>query len=100
MAHIHREKKVKKKWNVKTKLWNTKASLHRVFVHCINKNKIFIQFHQNKFRTVLIKTIFYLRIGNANREFIGTCKYTVLKRSPHEDVKSRRCAAQAVLGIV
>ena len=87
---------MKKKWNVKTKLWKT--SLHRVFVHRKNKNKIFRQFHQNKFRTVLIKTIFYLRRGNTSREFKGTCKKK--KRSPREDVKSRRCTARADLGIV
>ena len=43
------------------------------------KIKIFKQFHQNKFSTVLIKTIFYLRKGNTRHEFIGTCKYSVLE---------------------
>ena len=36
------------------------------------KIKIFKQFHQKKFSTVLIKTIFYLRRGNARREHVNT----------------------------
>ena len=64
---------------------------HKSNVHCEKKNK---------FSTVLIKTIFYLRRGNTRREFIGTCKYSVLKilngGSPREHVKSRRGAARAV----
>ena len=42
-----------------------------IFVHREKKNKILKQFHQNKFSTVLIKTIFYLKRGNTRREFIG-----------------------------
>ena len=39
-------------------------SKHRVFLFIVKrKNKIFKQFHQNKFSTVLIKTTFYLRRG-------------------------------------
>ena len=55
-------------------------SKHRVFLFIVKrKKKIFKQFHQNKFSTVLIKTIFYLRKGNTRHEFIGTCKYSVLE---------------------
>ena len=40
-------------------------SKHRVFLFIVKrKNKIFKQFHQNQFSTVLIKTTFYLRIWN------------------------------------
>ena len=47
-------------------------SKHRVFLFIVKrKNKIFKQFHQNKFSTVLTKTTFYLRRGNTRREFIG-----------------------------
>ena len=69
----------------------SKHSRESIFVHCKKKQKIFKQCHQNKLRTVLIKTIFYLRRGNTRREFIGTCKYSVLKilngGSPREHVK-------------
>ena len=83
----------------------SKHSRESIFVHCKKKQKIFKQCHQNKLRTVLIKTIFYLRLGgNTRREFIGTCIYSVLKilsgESPREHVKSRRGAARADLGIV
>ena len=81
-------------------------SKHRVFLFIVKiKLKIFKQFHQSKISTVLIKIIFYLRLrGNTRREFIETCKYSVLKilsgESPREHVKSRRGAARADLGIV
>ena len=75
-------------------------SKHRVFLFIKIKIKNFIK----TFSTVLIKTIFYLRKGNTRREFIGTCKYSVLKLlnggSPCEHVKLRRGAAQADLGTV
>ena len=75
-------------------------SKHRVFLFIKIKIKNFIK----TFSTVLIKIIFYLRKGNSRREFIGTCKYSVLKilndGSPREHVKSRRGAARADLGTV
>ena len=56
-------------------------SKHRVFLFIVKINlKIFKQFHQSKISTVLIKIIFYLRLrGNTRREFLGICKYSVLK---------------------
>ena len=74
-------------------------SKHRVFLFIVKiKLNIFKQLHQSKI-------IFYLRLrGNTRREFIGTCKHSVLKilsgETPREHVKSRRGAARADLGIV
>ena len=81
---------------------------HRVFLFIVKiKLKIFKLFHQSKISTVLIKIIFYLKLrGNTRREFIGTCKHSVLHvkilsgESPREHVKSRRGAAREDLGIV
>ena len=44
-------------------------------------------------------------MGNTRREFIGTCKYCVLKilfngGSPREHLNSRRVAARADIGII
>ena len=102
MARIHWAKIKVKKMKRQNKSMKHKSK-HRVFLFIKIKIKYLNNFIKT-FSTVLIKTIFYLRKGNTRREFIGTCKYSVLKilngGSPREHVKSRRGAARADLGTV
>ena len=102
MARIHWAKIKVKKMKRQNKSMQHKSK-HRVFLFIKIKIKYLNNFIKT-FGTVLIKTIFNIRKGNTRREFIGTCKYSVLKilngGSPCEHVKLRRGAAQADLGTV
>ena len=69
------------KIKVKKMKRQNKTSKYRVFLFIVKRKKeIFKPFHQNKFSTELIKTVSYLKRRNiSRREFIGTCKYSILK---------------------
>ena len=76
MARIHWAKIKVKKMKRQNKSMKHKSK-HRVFLFIKIKIKYLNNFIKT-FGTVLIKTIFNIRKGNTSREFIGTCKYSVL----------------------
>ena len=51
-------------------------SKHRVFLFMEKKKKIFKQFQQNKFSTVLIKTIYNIRRGSTRRDVHVNTQYS------------------------
>ena len=79
--HVHDSKALGENKNQENET-SKQTSKFRVFLFIIlkRKKKIFKHFHQNKFSTELIKTVSYLKRRNiSRREFIGTCKYSILK---------------------